>query len=124
MVIAIVLMGLCAMTLTALGVTLSAQVRRTQIAAEDAQLRQLLLAGATFAREKTVSNSLGKFEVLLPDSLRHDSALLNVDIQAGTSDSERIVQVKASLPHHQNSQRLLLTLQSGAWQIVQATSHE
>jgi hypothetical protein len=124
MVIAIVLLGLSAMTLTALGVTFSTQVRRTQMAAEDAQLRQLLLAGATFARDKVVAHSFGKFEVLLPDSLRHDQAVLNVDIQAGASDSERIVEVAASLPRHQTSQRLVLSLQSGAWQITQANPGE
>ena len=44
MVMAIFLMALSAMTLTALGVTLFTQARRTQMAAEDALLTSLHLA--------------------------------------------------------------------------------
>ena len=46
MVIAIFLLSLVAMTLTALSAAIIAEARRTQIQGEGAQLRQLLHAGA------------------------------------------------------------------------------
>ena len=123
MVTAIVLMGLCAMTLTALSVALRAQALRTQSTIEDAQLRQLLQAGATFAVAKAQTNSTGQFTVPLPDSLKQDSAQLTINLNPGPDATEETAEIEAALPHHHDSQLLFLTLQSGTWQITTADLH-
>ena len=124
MVTAIVLIGLAAMTMTALSITIYTQATRTRLATEDAQLRQLLIAGATFAIEKAQSNTTGHFQVSLPDPLRANAAKLTIDLQPRTSDNEQTAEVEASLPHHRTSQRLKLALQNGAWQIAEARFSE
>jgi hypothetical protein len=123
MVTAIFLIALCAMTLTALSVALYTQVHRTQTAAEDAQLRQLLQAGATFALAKAQSNSTGHFDVPLPDPLKEASAQLTIDLKPGPNANTQTADIEAAVPHHRDSQQLLLTLQSGAWQITEANLH-
>jgi hypothetical protein len=117
MVTAIVLLGLCGMTMTALGVAAHMEATRTQANAEAAQLRQLLSAGAAIAVEKAASNSSGRFDVQLPETLRENSATLSVSIQPGSTDGQRIAEVETGLPHFHISQRLTLTMQSGVWQI-------
>jgi len=118
MITAIALLSLTAMTITLLGMTLFNQARRTQIAAEDAQLRQLLIAGTTFAQSR-VSVSSGRFSVAIPETLRQDSAELTVDIRADSA-GDKIAEVDASLPHHRLSQQLTFSLQNGVWQITAA----
>jgi hypothetical protein len=120
MVMAIFLMALSAMTLTALGVTLFTQARRTQMAAEDAQIRQLLMAGTVFAAEQVKSNSMGSVDVPLPDALREDSAKLTVDVEEGTASGERTAEVEASVPRYRSSEHLRLVLRAGGWEVVEA----
>jgi type II secretory pathway component PulK len=119
MITAIMLLSLTAMTITLLGVTLSNQARRTQFVAQDAQLRQLLTAGTSFAQTRISSDSSGRFSVTLPDALTQDSAKLTVDIHADSSGN-KIAEVDASLPHHRLSQQLTFSSQNGIWQITQA----
>jgi hypothetical protein len=119
MVTAIMLLSLAAITVTLLGVTITNQVRRTEMAAEDAQLRQLLSAGAAVAQTRVASNSSGRFSISLPDALKQLSAELTVDIH-DVSPAQKIAEVDASLDNHHRSQRLTFALQNGAWQISRA----
>ncbi len=123
MITAIVLISLTAMTLTVLTATIVTQSRRGQILSDDAQLRQLLTAGAAFAEVKLQSNSSGRFTVPLPESLRRISAELTVEIQAG-ADESRLAEIQASLPHHHLSQRLSFSRQENRWQITGAALGE
>lgn len=119
MLTAIVLLSLTAMTITLLGATLFNQARRTQIIGEDAQLRQLLIAGTAFAQTKVPSDASGRFSVAVPDVLQQDSAELTVDIHAD-STGNKIAEVEASLPHHRLSQQLTFSSQNGVWQLSDA----
>jgi hypothetical protein len=119
MVTAIMLLSLTAMTMTLLGMTLSNQARRTQIAAEDAQLRQLLIAGSDFAQTRIASVSAAHFAVPLPDALQHDSAQLTIDIHPDSA-FQKTAEISASLPHHHLSQQLIFSSQNDAWQITAA----
>jgi hypothetical protein len=119
MLTAIMLLSLTAMTITLLGVTLSNQARRTQFAGEDAQLRQLLIAGTAFAQTRIPSDSAGRFSVAVPDALWQESAELTVDIRAGSA-GDKIAEVEASFPRHRLSQQLIFTSQNGGWQITAA----
>lgn len=120
MITAIVLLSLTAMTITILGVTVLSQGRRTRILTEDAELRELLTAGAAFAKSQIQSNSTGHFPVPLPETLAHDSAELTVDIRSD-SVSARSADIEASLPHHHQSERVTFESRDGIWQPVTAT---
>jgi len=120
MVTAIFLMSFTVMTLTVLMATIAAQSRRAQILGQDAQLRQLLTAGAAFAEAQLQSNSSGRFSVPLPEALRQLDADLTVEIQT-PSDEKATADVQAALPHHRLSQRLSFSRQASGWRITDAT---
>ncbi|MGD0766615.1 MAG: hypothetical protein ABSB42_00170 [Tepidisphaeraceae bacterium] len=120
MITAIFLMSFTVMTLTVLMATIAAQSRRSQILSQDAQLRQLLTAGAAFADAKLQSNSSGRFSVPLPETLRQSSADLTVEIQPPSNETAT-AEIEATLPHHHLSQRLSFSRQASSWQITDAT---
>jgi len=120
MITAIFLMSFTVMTLTVLMATIAAQSRRAQILGQDAQLRQLLTAGAVFADAKLQSNSSGRFSVPLPEALRQLDAELTVEIQT-PADEKTTAEIEASLPHYHVSQRLTLSRQEDHWRITDAT---
>jgi len=120
MITAIFLISFTVMTLTVLMATIAAESRRAQILGQDAQLRQLLTAGATFAEAQLQSNSSGRFSVPLPQALRQLDAELTVEIQP-PSDEKATAEIEAALPHHHLSQRLSFSRQASGWQITDAT---
>ena len=118
MVTAIVLMSLVGITLTMLTVAMRGDSRRTQLAEDDAQLRQLLLAGSAFAVSHADSN--GHFSVPLPESLRERSAELSVEIQSGQGSDEKIAEIEADIAKHGVSERIHLSRQGGNWRVDRA----
>jgi type II secretory pathway pseudopilin PulG len=122
MITAIFLMSLVTMTLTVLMTTIYGDAQRTQSQTEDAQLRQLLLAGTEFA-QLNLPNSvsqLGNIPITLPNSLRDDEASLTIEIQTIHSPSDVELEVDATLPHHKMTNHLHLTRQANRWQITEA----
>jgi len=119
MVTAIFLISFTVMTLAVLTATIATQCRRAQILGQDAQLRQLLNAGAVFAEAQLQSDSAGRFSVPLPDPLRQLGADLTVEIQPVTDEKTR-AEIEASLPHHYLSQRLRFSRDADHWQITEA----
>jgi hypothetical protein len=118
MVTAIVLMSLVGITLTVMMVAMRGESGRTQQAEDDAQLRQLLLAGSAFAISHAESS--GHYSVPLPDGLRSRSAELTVEIQPGQGSDEKIAEIEADLPKHRLSQQIYLSRLDGKWSISQA----
>jgi hypothetical protein len=115
MITAIFLMSLVTMTLTVLIAGVVGEARRTQSFTEDAQLRQLLLAGAEIAR---VQFQTSQQPVTLPDALQKEGAKLTITIQSRQSPDDATVEIEASLPHHHMTDQLHLTRTNGQWQIV------
>jgi hypothetical protein len=109
MVTAIVLIGITAMTITEIGLTVAVEVRRTTCVAEDAQLRELLLAGGEFAMQHRAA---GHYEVSLPDQI---AGKLSVDVH-----NDRTIYVEAALPRRRQSERLILADENGRWLTTQA----
>ncbi len=109
MVTAIVLIGLTAMTVTEIGLTVAADARRTTELAEDTQLRQLLLAGGEFAMQHRAA---GHYEVSLPGQI---AGKLSVN-----THTDNTVDVEAVLPRRRQSERLTLADENGRWRITQA----
>lgn len=117
MITAIMLLSLAAMTITLFSVTIANQARRTELAGDDAQLRQMLMAGAAAARVHITQS--GRFEVPLPDALKRDSGELSVEIRE-EADGGRTAHVEAAIGRHHRSQVLTFSSRNGAWQIVDA----
>jgi hypothetical protein len=106
MLIAIALVSLTGMAVTEITVTLAADVRRTMRLAEDAQLRQLLLAGAEFAVNHPEA---GHYDVAAPAEV---GGKLSVDVHG-----DNTVDVEATVPRRRQSERLTLAQENGGWQI-------
>jgi hypothetical protein len=121
MVTAIFLLSLVAMTLTALSAELFVQASRTRTLGEDAQLRQLLLAGTTFAQSHLDSSSIAPMTISLPGALQRQSAVLTIKIRPGNSSSEKIAEIEASLPRNRLSQQLHFSRDEDHWRMTEAT---
>jgi hypothetical protein len=122
MVTAIFLLSLVTMTMTVLIAGVSGDARRTQMLSEDAQLRQLSLAGAEVARSQLPADArTGRLPVILPNSLRQNGAALTITIQSGQSPDDIQLEIEASLPRHRMTNHLHLTRTSGRWQIIAAS---
>jgi hypothetical protein len=120
MVMALIVMSLLVTTIALLAVAGSLQAKRTRMAMEDAQLRQLLVAGIAASQARLNAAPGAEISVALPESLRQQGAALTVRIEAGTSASERTVEIDASLPRHRMSQRAEFSMRGGSWQLVSA----
>jgi hypothetical protein len=120
MVTVIFLMSFAAMTLTVLTLTIFSQARRGQISSQDAELRQLLTAGASFAQTQLQSQNTFNGAIPLPDSLRGQSAELTINIDF-TSQTQKTAEIQASLPHYHLSQKITFELQQNAWRPISAT---
>jgi type II secretory pathway component PulK len=123
MIMAIALMALAAMALAAAGAAFYTQVVRTRLAAEDAQLRQLLLAGAQCSIAHLDASTSIDGQVLLPDGLTQQGAVLTLHAatdQSTASADQQVVQIDAALPRHRLSQRVEFWRHNGIWQIADA----
>jgi type II secretory pathway component PulK len=120
MVTAIFLMSLVTMTLTVLIAAIYSDAQRTKSLAEDAQLRQLLLAGSQIAQSQLPDSitQTSNIPVTLPDSLKNDGANLTIQIQSIQSSTDVTVEIEATLPHHQLTNQLHLTRANNTWQIT------
>jgi hypothetical protein len=107
MVMAIFLLSLTAMTVTEIGLSIAVDARQTTRLAQDAQLNQLLLAGAKFAVAHPQS---GHYDVAVPGDI---GAKLSVEVH-----NDSTADVDAAVPSHRQSERLTLTQQNGQWQIT------
>ncbi|MGD0464048.1 MAG: hypothetical protein ABSB74_16320 [Tepidisphaeraceae bacterium] len=119
MVTAIFLVSLVTMTLTVLIAGVVGEARRTQMLSEDAQLRQLLLAGTEIARSQLPAEAqTGQLPVTLPNSLRQAGAALTITIQSRQSPDDVQIEIEASLPRHRMTDRIHLTRATAEWQVV------
>jgi type II secretory pathway component PulK len=123
MVTAIFLMSLVTMTLTLLIAGISGDARRTQTLSEDAQLRQLLLAGTEIARSQlpaTISQTTN-LPTMLPTSLQQQSAALKITIQSIQSPTDIIIEIEASVPRHKMTDQVHLTQSNGHWEVISSS---
>jgi hypothetical protein len=113
------LLGLVAMAITAFCITCSLQSVRSRNLAEEAQLRQLLLAGSQIAQNAIQNSNPIEGPQALPDTLRGDGYSLALHVES-TSPDRRVIDVTASLPRYHLSQRVEFTRQNGSWQLDSA----
>jgi hypothetical protein len=109
MVTAIFLMSLTVMAMTEIGLGIAADARRTALAAQDAQLRQLLFVGADFA---VAHPAAGHYDIALPGQI---AGTLSVDVLA-----DHTVEIEAALPHRRGGERVTLGQGNGGWRVASA----
>lgn len=122
MVIAIVMVGLIAMSLATLGITFALQASRTQSQAEEAQLRQLLLAGAQAACAQATANSgphPAIWSLSLPNVLCRQGATVTLETFFDSS-GRLLIHIEAALPHRRLAQDVRFKQEGGAWHLVLA----
>jgi hypothetical protein len=119
---AIFLLLLIAAVLPALAMTFAADAKRTRSQAEDAQLRQLLLAGAISATRQAAAGGFPttRRTVALPSELTADGA--DVSLSSEQRDADRTaVTVRATLGKRSREQVLRFERRDDAWQPAAAS---
>jgi type II secretory pathway component PulK len=120
LMMAIVLIAVVAMCLAAIGATSFMQAERSRSLAEDAQLRQLLLAGADVARNRLEKSAPMDAAMSLPDSLTEQGAAVTLQTQKGADADHQNIEISAVMARRSLSQQVHLVHESGSWQIVSA----
>lgn len=112
-IVALMLMALVGTALAAISAGLTADVRRTRNAAADAQLRQLLVAGAAKVEQSPV---VGKSSLALPVEISG-----TVQVEVNMQGEEMRAVVEASVDGRRMGQVLTLRQEQGRWRVVGAT---
>ena len=121
-VTAIVIMGLVGATATAMVSMISADYHRSRRLAEEAQMRQMFLAGNAQVMEQAQSwnqPSAGKSSLTLPDALRTQEASLEVSTTAQGNDTVQVT-MTARIAKHESCEELTLKRSDGKWKIDSA----
>ena len=120
---AIFLLLLVASTLVVLGWAAVVEAKRSRSQQEEAQLRQLLTAGAATAMESlnaADSPSAGQRQVALPADLDDASASLTLTFSSPSADHEQ-VEVLAAIRRRHERQTIDFTRAAGRWTVASAT---
>jgi hypothetical protein len=124
---AIILIGLLGVTLAAMSAFFAQQMNRTQQTRRDAQLRQMLLAGAATvdSRRSTWPAEVAEqnWTIPLPSTLAEEGATLSVHITplpASTPSPTLHATIEGKLNTHTSRQILTLTRTDAQWRITQS----
>jgi hypothetical protein len=123
-VAAVVLIGLTGVAFVALASLVRHDVRRTARARNEAQLRQLLLAGEAAAAASLDGQGQGVQNVTLPSELASDGATLTITPVGDAAGETRVVGVEATHTGLRESQRLTFRRGDGRWRLVRAELSE
>jgi type II secretory pathway component PulK len=118
-VIAIVLLLIVAVMLPVIAAEFTANVRRTRSQLEDAQLRQLLTAGAAFAQTQATEAPTTQRSITLPQELIDQGASLKVSF-ARLGNDRVDATVHAMLGKRAMQQTVTFERRDGHWQAVAA----
>ena len=123
---AMAVVALAAVALASLAALLVSDGRRTRDALDDAQLRQLLLAGADEATRRVGANDAGAAgggtSLALPSELAAGggSVRLTVDPPAVGEADVRVAHVEATYAGRRGGQVLRFRREEGGWRLVEA----
>ena len=122
MLLALAMLGLVAMLLIFLAHYFAWELKRTRSTTADAQLNQLLLAGAQDALSKSKSTNLPKapWTLALPTSLSDAHATVTLTPTLDSPDNATIT-IDAHYNTQQASQSLHLQKSNNAWRLTSAT---
>jgi Na+-transporting NADH:ubiquinone oxidoreductase subunit NqrC len=120
--LAIVMLGLVATALTSAALLIREDVRRTQSAQIDAQLRQLLLAGISdaVARSTNWSDTIQPqtWSIALPNDPLLQEATLSADLQS-ISPASAQVRISATLAAQPAEEELLFQRVGNEWKLTE-----
>ena len=123
-VMALGLLALVAAGLLSLGALLTTDARRTMRGEDDAQLRQMLMAGATAARQHAgqwpAAVQAERLVVALPPELASAGGALDLQTEPDAAESRVAVRITARLIDRQMRQTLTFERTGGAWRPVDA----
>ena len=122
MLFALALVALAGAAAVAVGLAVTRDFQRSQRQADEAQLRQLLLAGAADAAGRVASaeGPQAEWTIALPKELADRGRALRATRDETKSDSIAIV-VHAELAGHVREQQLRFTKADGRWRLTSAT---
>lgn len=116
---AVLMISIVAGSLAALTLAFAGQARRTTRQAQDAQLRQLLLAGQVAAQQAIGQSKSG--EVVLPPDLRSAGASLRYEAVQGDAADEMQFRIVASLGEGRSMTQTLRFARAGDhWELRSA----
>ena len=116
-VTAVVMLGLVASVLAALAMMFAADARRTRNAAADAQLRQLLIAGAADVQQR-LKQGQATFEVRVPSPTEGEMHL------RATADNGGVrALIAATLGTRRSEQTLRFTRDGDRWRLAGVELH-
>ena len=122
-ILGVVLLGLIAVALALLTKQLGYELQRTRSAYEDAQLRQLLLAGAQDAAARAGRWSAqgpaapGAWKVELPADLNAQDASISIEAMEAGPDG-RTVRIEARLSYRRAEETLEFSRTDAGWKFV------
>jgi type II secretory pathway component PulK len=116
LIIAITLIGLLGITIGTIGIAMRTDVLRTRQAVDDAQLRQLLLAGAQQARARLAGATPVDGAMTLPQEIAGDGASVQLT-QESTASDQSAVRIDASVGKRQLSQVVHFAHRNDTWQV-------
>ena len=114
--IAVVMLTLVSATILGLTMLFAAEARHSRRVHGDAQLRQLLLAGAVLAEAHFDELGQQPWTAPLPGQLTDRDATLTLQLQPDVG----VVRVEAGLGEHTAEQTLRFVRHEDAWQLVEA----
>ena len=127
MLTAIALIALVGVAMAAAGAVFRLDLRRTAASVQDAQLRQLLVAGERAAREALPAAGAGAgavtesdHPVALPPALAARGASLTVRFEPGQKDADATATVEAALEGRVASQTLHYERGPAGWRLASA----
>ena len=119
---AVTLIGLVGVMIAALASLFAAEARRTRDAAAEAQLRQLLVAGAWVANERVRGASpVTESSIELPASLTADGARVTLAAAPAPDANTVLINVNAALGEREMSQSLRFVRRDAQWRLAEAT---
>jgi type II secretory pathway component PulK len=119
MITAIMLISLAGIAMTVMGVAFNMQATRTHLQAEQAQIRQLLLAGAEETRERLEQGKPVDGSITLPAYLAENGASLKLNSEGPTNGASTI-EIEASLPGCRSTQEVKFAGTGSHWHLVSA----
>lgn len=118
---AITLLALVGVVLAALATGFSLDVKRSRAASQEAQLRQMLLAGASVAIDRLDRDPTpARFDVPLPRALA-DGSRLSITLRIDDTTGVAVAHVQATLAERTAAQRLTLQRSASTWQTTGVT---
>ncbi len=118
---AVVLLGIVTIAAFSIFAMLTADARRTRGAEIDAQLRQMLLAGAADLTAQSKSwdekaAGVKSWDVELPSVLKQEGGLLKV-VPTAQADGSVMTVIEADLQRRQAFQTIVMTRKDNRWEV-------